>query len=284
MASAATATTQPHHSLLLLCWNCLSSTPNALKNPGHATIFPDLDTMDAIFSASDIKFGSGVLEAMLSKVPPSRTLFQSLPTDFKKVWAVYAVVLVKSARRPKICIGSGLNTDAGVSKRMKQYETLTNLPRGVKEAMDDGFSILHKGLLCWTKVPSSSETVSLRSLFLIIETVLALVFWSMQSRTKDYGMPHLCPWDIEVLDYDGCCTHLSIYEQIHGLQPGLTADQAAELEVQRKERAKAMGPVYQGELDPVQRTLWKTIEGLTSLQRHSERERVRPIWTPSGSV
>lgn len=88
---------------------------------------------------------------------------------------------------------------------MQQYDRGVLLPVGVQSALNEDFTIAHKGLLCWVEKPGPMLMLILRSIVLVMETAFAfaLVLWAMRSRTKDYGMPRLCPWGIDRLGYDG---------------------------------------------------------------------------------
>ena len=78
---------------------------------------------------------------------------------------------------------------------------------------------------------------------MLTKQVLSLVLWAMYSRTKDYGMPHLCPWSLDVFEYDGLCSHCSIKERVSNEASGLTIEQLeakeVEMDKKRKESLKA---------------------------------------------
>lgn len=60
----------------------------------------------------------------------------------------------------------------------------------------------------------------------------------MVSRERDYGMPHLCPWSLPTMEYDGCCNHMSIMERVDGEDDGFTFEQIAQKQVEMDERQK----------------------------------------------
>ena len=62
--------------------------------------------------------------------------------------------------------------------------------------MDEGYTITHRGVLCWTTIPTAALRFPLRSLFLILETAFDLAFWAMKSRSKPTAcLPYyLGPW------------------------------------------------------------------------------------------
>jgi hypothetical protein len=133
--------------------------------------------------------------------------FKGLPADFSKRWAIYLLVLEKDNCWPKVYIGSGTNGTEGVSSRIGQYRRLELLPRYLGKALDEGHTIVHKGLLCWCSIPNAALQPMFRLLFLILEAAFSYMFWAMKAVTKDYGMVHICLWDRNTLEYDGLRSH-----------------------------------------------------------------------------
>jgi hypothetical protein len=62
------------------------------------------------------------------------------------------------------------------------------------------------------------------------------LLWGMKSRTKDYGMPPLCPWSRETMEYDGRCNHAALAEHITNDSENLTTEQIAAKEVEMMQR------------------------------------------------
>jgi len=60
-----------------------------------------------------------------------------------------------------------------------------------------------------------SLMASLRALCLVVEAGFSLYLWTMVSRTKDYGIPRLCPRSLDTLEYDGCCSHVHYVASTH---------------------------------------------------------------------
>jgi hypothetical protein len=152
-------------------------------------------------------------------------------------------VLKKQGCRPKIYVGSGTYSERGVLGRFEAYDSETLLPRYVKRALDDGYRIVHKGLLYWAPIPVAGKRFAVRALFLAIEATFSIVLWAMVSHTADYGMPHLCPWNIETLDYDGCCSHSALTEGVRDDFESATAEQIAakELEIEQRQKEQKNG-------------------------------------------
>lgn len=223
--------------MLWLIWSFLVATPACLKNPIFALILSTQDELAQLMSDSLLVFADGLLDVLRSPTPPSIAYFKSLPTtDGKKRWAVYLLVLEKSGSRPLIYIGSATGSARGVLSRFYEYDNKMTLPAFIQSAFRDGFTISHKGLLCWAPIPPAVVRFPVRALFVLMEGVLSFVLWAMVSRTKDYAMPHFCPWEIEALDYDGCCNHNPLTERITGWAEGLTLEQIAAKQVDMERR------------------------------------------------
>jgi hypothetical protein len=109
-----------------------------------------------------------------------------------------------------IYIGSGTDSRGGVASRFYSYDTKAELLVHIERALNDGYTIVKKGLICWCPVPTAVKRFPIRALFLVIEASFAFVFWAIRSRTKDYGMAQLCLWSREQMEYDGCCSHSAL--------------------------------------------------------------------------
>lgn len=244
--------TEIHAYVLWLSWKCLSDTPDRLKHPAYAILLASHAVLASVCTDA-IHFAPGLLDAVQSDSAPTLSFFENLPVNTRirgRIrWAVYLLVLRHPKlpnARPKIYISSATASDDGVTGRMDDYKLGRNLSVGVQQALDQGYRIGHRGLLCWTDRPQPLLRIQIRALFLLLETVFTLVFWALKSRTKDYGMPSLCPWDIRSLAYDGCCTHLSLNEGIAGLKEGLTLEEMNQVEKWRAEKTREDMAQHQG--------------------------------------
>lgn len=218
-----------------LGWTCLSQTPACLKNGVFDYVLPTEKVLRDLARGAQFTFAPGLLDAVQSKTPPTIAYFKALPLHVSKIWAIYLLVLEKSGHRPKIYIGCCAEKRSGVSTRMGQYRRGENLPRFVKRAIDDGYTITHKFLLCWVPIPPASKQFLLSAVMIALETTFSFYFWAMVSRTKNYGMPQLCPWPVDTLEYDGCCGHVALYEQIRGsIEEHLSAEEIDAVHSARK--------------------------------------------------
>jgi hypothetical protein len=229
-----------------LTWACLSLTPEALKNGIYALVIPTQEVLKQILLSSEMSFAPGLLDVLQSKTPPTISFFKSLPLYLDKIWAVYLLVLQKPSHRPKIYIGCGTEKRTGVATRMGQYKRGENLPRYVQLALDDKYTISHKGLLCWSPLPTAAERPRLRAAFILLEAAFTLYFWAMVSRTKDYGLPRFCPWSLDTLEYDGCCSHVSLKEKVQDVDETLTPEQINVLDSERKLKNSRRDAVTRG--------------------------------------
>jgi hypothetical protein len=205
--------------IMFLAWSCLSLTNAALKSGNFVSYFPTEAAMMAVLQFCPLQFAPDLMKTLQPTTAPTLDFFKSLPGYVGKVWAVYALVFEKPGHRPRVYIGSGTNFDLGVSYRFEHYDKrwsegkyVCEMPAFVEKCFQDGWLLSHKGLIAWTPMPLASEKRTLRALFLVLETVFALIFWAMIARTKDYYMPTLSRWSRESFSYDGCCNHFSINE------------------------------------------------------------------------
>jgi len=221
---------------LWLSWATLSAADKSIKNPIHDILFPSEEELTKLMLV--MTFTPGLVELLQGNVAPSIAFFQSLPAPGKGTWNVYLLLLEKAGFRSKIYIGSGTDSKRGMHARTNTYMNQTHLPRLVKKAIDDGFTISHIGVLCSAPIPLAGNRFPLRAFFLLLETMFSLALWAMESRTKTYYMPELCPWKIDAVDYDGCCTHSAIGEMIVGEEEGLNTEQVAAKENEADARRK----------------------------------------------
>ena len=133
-------------------------------------------------------------------------------------------VLEKHGHRTLVYIGSGTTVLRGFLARFYQYDNLSNLPLRVEDAINDGYIIVHKGLLYWSPIPPAALVPLYRLLFISLEASFAFMFWAMCAKLGDYRMGHIRLWPLELFEYDGACSHPAFNEGIPG-DFDLTAEQ-----------------------------------------------------------
>jgi rubrerythrin len=129
---------------------------------------------------------------------------------------------------------------------MNSYNRGDKIPKFVQRALDDGYKITHKGLLCWAPNPADAVKFQTRVLFVLAECAFSFYFWTMVSREKDYGMGHVCPWPLDTFEYDGCCSHSCLMEGFEPDFENLTLDEVNALYAERQLNASRRDAVTRG--------------------------------------
>lgn len=70
------------------------------------------------------------------------------------------VVIALARLRHSDQLHTGSHDLLGLPSRWQDYDDRVNLPRYVKEALEEGYKITHKGLICWCPTPSPSIRLS----------------------------------------------------------------------------------------------------------------------------
>ncbi|KAI9878454.1 MAG: Aconitate hydratase mitochondrial [Pleopsidium flavum] len=204
----------------------MGAAPEKQKHPIFTKVLSSYIVVEQLLSSASLTFAPGLFETLQASTPPTVSYFKGLPTDYKKRWAVYLLVLENRGSRSMIYIGSDTDAKSGVSARLGQYD---------KDALEDGYTIVHKGLLSSTSIPSAAMVPILRVLFTALEATFTFVFWALLSKTNyGYGMADICPWARDTLEYDGLCSHSALTE----LPAGDHSLSAEELEAQALEIAQ----------------------------------------------
>lgn len=215
--------------VVLLTWTCLNTFNGRQKHPLFTKVLSSQVILEELLSSASMVFAPGLLQVLQSSTPPTVSYLKSLPTNFKKLWGIYLLVLEKPGHRPKIYIGSGTDAKSGVSARLATYDSGVLKPMYVGRALQDGYVIVHKGLLCWTSLPSAAMVPVLRVLFLALEATFTGVFQAMRCKTEG------------PFEYDGLCTHSALSEAPlgdHNLSAEELEAHAAEFIQRRKQYYK----------------------------------------------
>lgn len=198
---------------ILLVWTCISTTPVYSRSVCYLTV-NSRTAVEQLFSLASLTFAPGLFETLSSAVPPTIAYFKRLPTvkRTKRVWAVYLLVLEKGGWRPQIYIGSATMAEKGVTQRFWAYNNGVQIPLYVQDALNDGYTITHKGLLCTTPLPADEDVVKVRRLFLALEAAFTFALWAIRVVNTGFGMSGMLQWDTTTLEYDGLCSHSSLKE------------------------------------------------------------------------
>lgn len=112
-------------------------------------VFNIEDHLLEVATSAGLHFCSGLLDTLQSPTAPPLQFFLNLPTAPATTsnWAVYALVLSKPGFQSLVYISSGTSWERGILGRFRSYINKTTLPTYVEQALHDGYTIQHKGLL-----------------------------------------------------------------------------------------------------------------------------------------
>lgn len=204
--------------MLIAYWAVLSKTSACHVFYGFRRFLPNQSALADAFKQAQIVFAPGLLEVLQCDTPPTQAWYMSLPNSKTwNVWGVYILILEKEGHPPLVYCGSATCSTRGVSIRWWSYDKLTLLPGGIEAAIAQGYRITYKGLLCWSLIPNSATLLTIRALFLVLETALTVCVGIMNSKFKLHGMPMICPWPLDSLPCQGLCSHLPVTHHIPGV-------------------------------------------------------------------
>lgn len=226
-------------------WACLRACSS--KNKLFDQVFFDEESLDECVLDANLTLAPGVLDVLDGTSPPDADFFKQLPTNFLDRWGAYGLLMRKKGCVDILYIGIGTNEYKGVKGRMDEYDsynsktfvsTNNSCPSNVRKSLNNGYSIVHKGLLCWAPIPRARDVPRFRVLFYGLEAVFAYGFWALHSKTMDVEIMSCCPWDPEEFTYDGGCSHNPLKDPIKA-RFDLTADQLDMLREQNSAKFKA---------------------------------------------
>lgn len=173
---------------------------------------------EEICSYTPLHFAPNMLEVLQSPTPPSVEFFRALPDPTvgkkaKKIWAIYAVLMEKVGQRPRVYFGSGTNRQRGVKVRLATYDNGTHVPRLVQCALDQGFTISHRGLLCWGDLPPTTLAPIVATRFLALEATFTFMFFARVETIMDEDWTWFMPWKRHQVEWDPLCTHTAFNEK-----------------------------------------------------------------------
>jgi hypothetical protein len=194
------------------------TAPDLRNNPQFQILFSERSLYDSISACSPLEFAPGLHDVLSSPDPPSIAFFKSLPfISGDRSWAIYAVVMEKDGCPTKIYIGSGTNSDYGVSARANcYYPGCPTLPHYVKLAFQQGYHIAHIGLLCWSHLPTPGLVPRVRARFLCVEALFTCLFHAAIPKSTDVYYDHLLLWERASVTCQPLCSHLPLSEKIMG--------------------------------------------------------------------
>ncbi|KAK7730000.1 Alpha subunit of the F1 sector of mitochondrial F1F0 ATP synthase [Cytospora paraplurivora] len=196
------------------------------------------ESFDRICSETPLNFAPGLFDVLKSPTPPTVDFFRTLPPPpAEKVWADYLLLLEKPGFPPGIYIGSGTNAAYGVTGRFLGYDRGRLVPRFVQKALDNGYTITHRGLLCWTPLPDAELVSSARLYMVALEGVFTNIFFAAIETVLDPIWTVFMPWRRDSVSWLPLGSHCPLTERPAGALD-LTDDELHAYNVQRRRQAK----------------------------------------------
>ena len=166
--------------------------PEWYINPDFKMLFTERESYDSVAECSPLTFAPHLLEVLSSPTPPPLAYFTTLPAPSGKEWGVYAIIMEKEGSQSGLYIGSGTDSNDGVVVRLANYYPgSTALPRFVKQAFSEGYHVAHKGLLCWSDLPTPGLVPRVRARFLALEALFTVLFNAAFAAITDSYYSHL---------------------------------------------------------------------------------------------
>ncbi|POS69791.1 hypothetical protein DHEL01_v211815 [Diaporthe helianthi] len=191
-------------------WKCLCE-PATGKNGIFKKVFFEEEILTEVATAANLTFCPGLLDVVRSPTPPDISFFKSTPSKHLGLWGVYCLVLEKPGRTPLVYIGEASQSGDGIRNRWRAYDNPTTyrklLHSKVKNALDDGFKIVHKGVLSWCPIPGAKNLPRFRLLNYSVEAMFSFLFWAMFPKTGEYQIGSCCLWPRGSFTYGGLCSH-----------------------------------------------------------------------------
>jgi hypothetical protein len=122
----------------------------------------------------------------------------------------------KKGSVPLFYIRSATAAKRGVRARFQEYDRGIHLSRNVEEALCNGNTTVSKHLLVQCPIPAAADIPRVRITFVAIEAMFSFMFWTMHSRTKDYGCGQFCPCARLGFEWHGLNSHNPLTESVDG--------------------------------------------------------------------
>jgi len=215
---------------------------------GFKALFEDATIYANVVSSSPLTVAPIISELLSSTSPPTSLDFMShLPqapsTSVKKLWAVYGHRMSKHGCPDKIYVGTGNDARDGVCSGLQCYKGGRDLPRFVRLAFEDGYTITASGLLCWTDLPTPSLVPRLNARFELIEAVFTILLRGAYPAASDFYIEGFYLWKGQAVCWGHLCSHLSLTEHVR-VDVDLTSqqlDEIAEARLQRRRELQLVG-------------------------------------------
>ena len=186
---------------------------------GYGLLFGDATIYEDVVSSSPLTVAPIISELLSSPSPPTSLDFMSQlpqppPISEKKLWGSYGLRMSKPGHPDKLYVGTGLDAKIGVVVRLRCYVGRRELPRFVRLAFEDGYTITASGLLCWTDLPSASLVPRLNARFKLIETVFTIILRGAYPAASDFYIEEFFLWKGQAVCWGPLGSHLPMTESL----------------------------------------------------------------------
>jgi hypothetical protein len=200
-------------------WKALNRSNR--HNPLFQQIFSSVEDLHEIANQTKFKVADGLVDKMTAESPPDPNFWKTLPhrVDGDKSWGNYVVHMEKEGEPPRDYFGSATAAAGGFDTRLPVYDyplNLSVLPKYVAEAVREGYSITHVGILLSGPPPTPGHVPIYRIFYVATEATLAMWFWTFRYRRENHANLACCGWDLEAFQYEGLCSHSPLHEGVRG--------------------------------------------------------------------
>lgn len=157
---------------------------------------------------------------------------------------MYFVILEKPGHKSRAGVGSAACQESGARSRVKNYQDnyVCKFSKYTRSSIQEGFEMTHLALIAAIPIPPLELRPLGRAWILTLEGVFTWKLWTLYrgpNRKNGQGfeyMRHVCPWDIEDLDWDGLNSYSPLRDGVDSIE--LTMEELQAKEARRKEIAR----------------------------------------------
>lgn len=117
------------------------------------------------------------------------------------------------------------------------------------KAYDDGYDIVHHGLLATCAIPTAADVPNMRAVMIALEAMFHWVFWSFAREDLNYNLPARATWDPSTLTWGGANSHNPMLGDVTG-DFDLTPEEPQELAAEKKAFKQAYAAAHYAAMTP----------------------------------
>lgn len=140
----------------------------------------------------------------------------------------------------------------GLRPRLQQHLNRSTIPHLIIKAYDNGYNIVHHGLLATCAIPTAANVPNIRAVLIALEAIFHWVFWSFAQENNDYSLPPRATWDPSRLPWGGANSHNPMLGKVAG-EFDLTAEERVELAATKKAHKMSQSNARYANMTPEQK-------------------------------